>query len=70
MRDSVPKWGPDLGFGWAVTAAVGWGWVWRVWSEGPGLVWIRCGVFAAELLWGGSLLLAGHQSSMAVCLCW
>jgi len=31
-----------------VTAPVGWGWVWGVWA-GPGLVWIRCGVFATNL---------------------
>ncbi len=59
----------DLVFGWVVSATVGWVRVWGVW-EGLGLVWMRCGVFAAVMLWGGSLLAACHQSSIAVCCCW
>ena len=51
-----------------VAAAAGWGGAWGVWS-GPGLVWMRCGVFAAAQLWGGRLLAAGHRSSSAVCRC-
>jgi len=35
-----------------VATAVGWGGVWGVWS-GPGLVWMRCCIFAVLLLWGG-----------------
>jgi hypothetical protein len=52
-----------------VSAAVGWVRVWGVWS-GPGLVWMGCVVFAVVMLWEGSLLVAGHQSSNAVCHCW
>ena len=59
----------DLGFVWLVAAAVGWVGVWGFWA-GPGLVWMGCGVFAAELLWGGRLLAAGHQSSSEVSRCW
>jgi hypothetical protein len=50
-------------------AAVDWVGVWGVWS-GPDLVWMGCGVFAAALLWGGSLLVVGHQSSSTVHHCW
>ena len=57
---------PYVVFGCVVAAAVGWGGVWGVWA-GPGLVWMRFGVFAASRLWGGRLLTAGHQSSSAVC---
>jgi len=56
-------------FGWVVMAPVGWVGVWGFWA-GPGLVWMGCGIFAAELLWGGSLLAAGHQSSSTVSRCW
>jgi hypothetical protein len=56
-------------FGWVVSAVVGSVWVWGVWV-GPGLVWMGCVVFAVELLWGGRLLAAGHQSSSAVSHCW
>jgi hypothetical protein len=69
MKNSVPQWEFDLGFGWVVAAAVGWVGVWGFWA-GPGLVWMGCGVFAAALLWGGRLLAAGHQSSSAVSRCW
>ena len=37
-----------------VEEAVGWVWAWGFWA-GPGLVWMGCVVFAAVLLWGGSL---------------
>jgi len=43
--------------------------VWGVWV-GPGLVWMVCVVLATTLLWGGRLLAAGHQSSIAVSRCW
>ncbi len=66
---AVYLFGFDLDFGWVVAAAVGWVWVWGFWA-GPGLVWMGCGVFAAALLWGGRLLVAGHQSSIVVSRCW
>ena len=59
----------DLGLVWVVVSAVGWVGVWGFWT-GPGLVWMGCVVFAAELLWGGRLLVACHQSSSAVSHCW
>jgi len=66
QRPTLPL---DLGFSWAVAAAVGWGGAWGVWA-GPGLVWMSGGVFAAARLWGGRLLAAGHRSPSAVCRCW
>ena len=59
----------ERGFVWVVEAAVVLVGVWGVWV-GPGLVWMVCVVLATTLLWGGRLLAAGHQSSIAVSRCW
>ncbi len=48
---------------------MGWVGVCGVWA-GPEVVWMGCVVFAAALLWGGSLLTAGHQSSNTVSCRW
>jgi len=44
--------GPDLGFGWVVSASAGWDGSGGVWS-GLRLVWMSCVVFAVAQLWGG-----------------
>jgi hypothetical protein len=59
----------NLTFGWVVSVAVGWVWVWGDWED-PGLVWMGCVVLATTLLWGGHFLAACHQSSRAVRHCW
>jgi hypothetical protein len=44
----------DLCFSWVVEVAVGWVWVWGVWT-GPGLVWMGCGDDPVAMLWEGLL---------------
>jgi hypothetical protein len=59
-----------IAFGWMVSVCADWDCSLGVWGGSRLVQMYCCVIFAAELLWGGSLLLTRHQSSCSVCHCW